>query len=724
MTMTTELQSPVAFHLTGRRAGADLTPVTERGLHPAMFARYRDLTALRYDFPLVLLDKPLDGQSIAALTRLVDRALAADRGGDAGRLRAHALRIEREMRAMVAVGARETLQDLLEQAAQRVASACGKAFPDSLARLRRQLRADGAVLDCDGPMTRRLVEHAWQAAQADRVEGVRRNIEHLILGLTDILRADEARSEAARAPNRLQAAVGSIHADAFDFDALSQLLSKTARGSSLTAPRRQRIERTLKALQSQRFYRVVGGTQEIYAFHFEDCASALRAFRERVAEMARLVRATAVARLEIEGTYSEPRHDPLFEHLGSDGLDLRDLAMFPDTLVYLNTRTLTAADQGELMEILVSGLPMKILVQSDDLLEAPLVDTGHLAFGARSRQLAHMAIGLNDVFVLQSSASHLPRAAEAIGRAMQYRGPALFSVFSGANAHTPDLPPYLNAAAAMESRAFPAFAYDPSAGSDWASRFTLEPNPQPDRDWPVHGLAYEGADHQRVIEDLGFTLLDYVACDDRFAEHFAKVPRASWSSTLVPVSECLDAETRGVPDKLPSLPMIDAESRLQKVIVDERLLREARRVRDLWRSLQELGGIRNSHVAKALERAAAEAQAAAAKAKAEPAAAAPVAATSAAPAAAAEPEKAPSPDEPYIETARCSSCNECIQLNGKMFAYDGNQQARIVDPMAGTYRQLVEAAERCQVAVIHPGKPKNPSEPGLEELLQRAEAFQ
>ena len=58
-----------------------------------------------------------------------------------------------------------------------------------------------------------------------------------------------------------------------------------------------------------------------------------------------------------------------------------------------------------------------------------------------------------------------------------------------------------------------------------------------------------------------------------------------------------------------------------------------------------------------------------------------------------------------------------------MFAYDANKQARIVDPNAGTYRQLVEAAESCQVAVIHPGKPKNPGEAGLDELLKRAEPF-
>ena len=58
-----------------------------------------------------------------------------------------------------------------------------------------------------------------------------------------------------------------------------------------------------------------------------------------------------------------------------------------------------------------------------------------------------------------------------------------------------------------------------------------------------------------------------------------------------------------------------------------------------------------------------------------------------------------------------------------MFVYNENQQAYIADISAGTFAQLVEAAESCQVSVIHPGKPRNPNEPGLEELLKRAELF-
>jgi hypothetical protein len=58
-----------------------------------------------------------------------------------------------------------------------------------------------------------------------------------------------------------------------------------------------------------------------------------------------------------------------------------------------------------------------------------------------------------------------------------------------------------------------------------------------------------------------------------------------------------------------------------------------------------------------------------------------------------------------------------------MFAYNVDRQAYIADVTAGTYRELVEAAESCQVAIIHPGAPRDPGEPGVGELLERAASF-
>ena len=67
--------------------------------------------------------------------------------------------------------------------------------------------------------------------------------------------------------------------------------------------------------------------------------------------------------------------------------------------------------------------------------------------------------------------------------------------------------------------------------------------------------------------------------------------------------------------------------------------------------------------------------------------------------------------------------NECINTSKRLFAYNTNKQAYIKDPAAGTFAQLVQAAEKCPVAAIHPGTPLNPKEKDLEKWLKRAQAF-
>ncbi len=79
--------------------------------------------------------------------------------------------------------------------------------------------------------------------------------------------------------------------------------------------------------------------------------------------------------------------------------------------------------------------------------------------------------------------------------------------------------------------------------------------------------------------------------------------------------------------------------------------------------------------------------------------------------------------EAYIESLRCTTCNECTNLNRKMFAYNANKQATVKDPKAGTFQQLVLAAERCPVKIIHPGTPLNPKEKDLEKWVTRAKPF-
>jgi pyruvate-ferredoxin/flavodoxin oxidoreductase len=116
-----------------------------------------------------------------------------------------------------------------------------------------------------------------------------------------------------------------------------------------------------------------------------------------------------------------------------------------------------------------------------------------------------------------------------------------------------------------------------------------------------------------------------------------------------------------------------------------------------------------------------------------PPAAAPAALVPDAPAAAVQPEAAVAVAEaeeddglamePYIESDRCTTCNECTNLNGRMFAYNADKQAYVKDPRAGTFAQLVQAAERCPAGIIHPGTPLDPKEKDLAKWVKRAERF-
>ena len=747
--MEANTQAHVAFYLTGRRPSEFLDAVDGLDLRPALFAGYRELSQLRHDFPLVLVGDRGNDLIVQSLSGLIDNALAATaHGSEAERIRKHVLRLEQEIRTLAIGGAGGTLTSLWDQAAARLANAAdrsteGKSFDDSLRRARAAIKVDGELATCDAALPARLLRHAWNAVQKQKAERFRQSLDRLILKLSDILKADFERSESGRSAAHLQASIGTGYSDAFDFKAMSSLLAKALPKDAFPESRRQRIRALLSVLGTQQFFPPAAASSPgaadkqtsvatPYSFQFDSCADALVAFRERMPKLIELAKAITIAELEIDGQYSESRHDALFEQFGANGLDPQELAPFPDYLVCVNAEKMQAVEHAQVMEILSSALPIKVLLQLDDILEESPNGDGNLTSGMRSRQIANMAIGLNEVYVMQSSSSNLYRFRDRMLRGLTYRGPALFSVFSGASGEASGLPPYLMSAAAMESRAFPAFTYDPSAGPNWASRFYLEANSQVDLDWPIQGFSYEDDQHQRVSEDLPFTLVDFVACDRRYAKHLARVPREKWNGSMIPVDETLTRDRKGLPDKVPSVLMVDANNVLQKVIVDERLIREARRCREMWHSLQELGGVHNSHAEKLLarERKAWEArmhQEAEAHIDAAPATATQVAPAASVPpvasAAAVEEEPQRSPDEAYIETARCSTCNECTQINNKLFAYDANKQAYIADINAGTYAQLVEAAESCQVAVIHPGKPRNPNEAGLEALLKRAEPF-
>jgi hypothetical protein len=541
------------------------------------------------------------------------------------------------------------------------------------------------------------------------------------------------RSNESRKPGALEAMVGTSFEDEFDFQAMSKALPKVRAKDLLPKKRRERIESAISVLKSQKFFGS-GQDEGAYSFETRSCTEALSEFRARLPEMADFVKAIRIAGLEVENAYRAERHDEFFEQFDEDSLSAEDMALFPSYLVCMNDKAYDDSNKAALIEILSSELPIKVLFQTSEVFESSSMKNGRGAFAGWNLGLANMATSLGGAFVLQTTNSSLHQMSEGISEGLMCRGPALFSVFSGGDPKSSNLPPYLVSASATQSRAFPTLLYSPQNGDDWASRFSIDANPQPERIWAMGEFSYQDEEAQKVSEELAFTLVDHLATDRRFADGFMSVPRNEWIEQMIPLGEYLQNGETQNDGKVPYILMVDESNILHRVVVSKAMTDAAKRYGKSWRSLQEFGGIGNSHALRLLDREKriweeekqkeidelrGQLEGAAAAEVAE----APVGAEAEAAAEAEEEVEAISPDVSYIETVRCSTCNECTDRNNKMFKYNENKQAYIADLEAGTYRQMVEAAEVCKLAIIHPGKPWNPDEPNLEELMKRAAPF-
>ena len=78
----------------------------------------------------------------------------------------------------------------------------------------------------------------------------------------------------------------------------------------------------------------------------------------------------------------------------------------------------------------------------------------------------------------------------------------------------------------------------------------------------------------------------------------------------------------------------------------------------------------------------------------------------------------------WTETPLCTTCDECTDINPKIFAYNDDRKAIVINPKGGPYKDIVRSAEKCPAACIHPGTPWDPNEKGLDKLIKRAEKYQ
>jgi hypothetical protein len=505
--------------------------------------------------------------------------------------------------------------------------------------------------------------------------------------------------------------------------------------------------------------------------HEAGLSAAAGYFEVQARRMVDLFKALRIARLESDDSFTDNHADALAE-LDWQALSADELALVPPVVVLERSRRIFGGGLGSLSGLLRTGRPIHVIVIDDDTGLGPVESSG--ARAATHPDLGYLAIAHRDALVLQSSLAEPAHLYAGLGRLTQSLRPSLAVVASPAW-HRP-VDPWIQLAAAHYGRATPCFLYDPEAGSTWTACFELTPNPQIDEDWPQLTVRAAGEEGEPVEQTEVFTWAHAALVTPEARQGVRVLPPSAWSDEQVPIADYLNMDQEPRSRCIPYVWVVANDGELQRAILTREMAYTCADRLSGWCTLLELAGHRGEYIRRA--RAAAEEQAeeqqklledqheqdlvatrnaaagdamqALAQALLTPGGAGlstllhgagDADATSIAAPPTGEERELPAGDdrgeaveptaeapeaelgECFIESILCSSCNDCTKLNNRLFVYDANKQATIGDPMAGTYAELVKAAEACPSSCIHPGAPRSDDKTATPAMLRRARKF-
>jgi pyruvate-ferredoxin/flavodoxin oxidoreductase len=488
---------------------------------------------------------------------------------------------------------------------------------------------------------------------------------------------------------------------------------------------------------------------------FQDSPSlALGAFQGHMAKMADGFKAVRMAELELNGGYNEAEHGDLFRYFDWTRFSDEEWLLCPPVVAIGGDGAMYDIGFQNLSRALISNMPVKILVLDTQVYSntggqaCTSGFTGQVsdmaAFGKAwqgkteiRKEIALIGMAHRSAYVLQASTANTTHMLEGFIDGLNSRRPALF------NCYTPCQPEHgiaddasmAQSKMALESRAYPLFKFDPDAGITFDQCCSLDGNPAMEDDWPVYPLKYVDELGAEQTMDLPMTFADFAVTEARFRKHFKQAPRGSWNENMVPLHEFVDMAEDEREGLYPYIWGADSKNRLTRVMVSETLVRTTTDRRDFWRQLKSLVPIEKvvdmdqitqqvrSDVAQQLTSnllSMVLTGEAGAPLSIDTAAVTP---TETAPAA--KGNGASADFEPvWIDTPDCDGCEECVQINPKIFKFNADMQAVVVDPRAGAFLDIVRAAEKCTVSCIHPGTPWNAGEKDLDKLVKRAQPFQ
>jgi pyruvate-ferredoxin/flavodoxin oxidoreductase len=132
------------------------------------------------------------------------------------------------------------------------------------------------------------------------------------------------------------------------------------------------------------------------------------------------------------------------------------------------------------------------------------------------------------------------------------------------------------------------FVHDPRRGGNLHSRFSLDGNPNVDRDWSTTRLSYVEEGETKLLE-VPLTPADFAREETRFKKQFRRLA-ADADGAAVPIHEYVDLPPEARTGKVPFVHATDDRQRLVKLEVSGTIVHLVEERRRYWRTLQYLAG--------------------------------------------------------------------------------------------------------------------------------------
>ncbi|MBK5963864.1 pyruvate ferredoxin oxidoreductase [Thiocystis minor] len=491
---------------------------------------------------------------------------------------------------------------------------------------------------------------------------------------------------------------------------------------------------------------------------FQDAPSmALGLFEGHMRKMGEGFKAIRQARLELEGKFNPADPQSNLTYYGWKNFSDEEWRLCPPVVAVGGDGAMYDIGFQNLSRALMSGHPVKILVldtQSYSNTGGQSCTSGFIGqvadmapYGKQwkgkteiRKEMGLIGMAHRTSYVLTSSASHLTHLLEGYIDGLNARRPALFTVYTSCQPEhgIGDDMSNKHARMAVESRAYPLFTYNPDLGASFEECCSIEGNPNIDQDWIIWTLNYTDEKGNPAAMEVPFTFADFAMIEGRFRKHFRKAPPETWNDSMIPLAEFLELDADGRDGLFPYIWGVDGKNRLMRVLVAQELVTSCEERRDFWTQLRGICGelnkvdveqVRNAAKAEMAQKltlsllamAGGDAGALGAWTGGNGSGgngAAHAGANGSGNGAANGWEAV------WIETPECTACDECVNINPKIFKYNSDKKVEVLDPKAGPFKDIVKAAEKCTAGCIHPGTPFNPSEAGVDKLIKRAEKYQ